>query len=248
MYAIISDIHGNLEALNAVLESIASENIEHIICLGDVVCYGPDSVACVRKSAEWQVVTIGDWDQAILQSDESKWTPTLLEHIKWVRRQFEKEADSDLLFNLIRRYVTVHSEFGCQFTHGIPSDFREWVFPEDVHVPGKLNRIAKEFAKVCFVGHSHLPGIFQKTRNQSWTFVRPENDQPYQLNTAGKMIIAAGSVGQPRDNDPRASYIVANQSAITFRRVEYDLETTSKKIRSIPEIDDMQGERLRYGI
>lgn len=247
MDAILSDIHGNLEALDAVLRAIRQLDVVRIICLGDMVCYGPDSLECVRRSADWDVLLAGDLDVAMLDHDPTLWNPTINNHIEWVRNQFLAAPDSTALLDILGSYRRTFIENGHHFTHGTPNDVREWVFPEDVYDPLKLNRIAKQFDTFCICGHSHIQGVFKRNDQSEWEFLQPVAGESYKLKTDQKTIVTAGSVGQPRDNDPRASFLTIDGDSIMFHRIAYNVTQTVDKIRSIPEIDNMHGERLRVG-
>jgi hypothetical protein len=158
MDAVLSDIHGNLEALDAVLNAIRQLGATRIICLGDLVCYGPDSLECVRRSVAWDVLLAGVWDVAMIDHDPAQWNPTINKHIEWVRNQFLTAPDSAALLAILRSYRWAFTENERHFTHGTPNDLREWVFPEDVYNPQKLNRIATQFDRACICGHSHIQG------------------------------------------------------------------------------------------
>lgn len=247
MDAVISDIHGNVEALDAVLDAIGQLGASRIICLGDLVCYGPDSLECVRRSASWDVQLAGDWDAAIIDHDPAQWNPAINKHIEWVRNQFLTAPDSSALLDILRSYRRGFAENGVHFTHGTPNEVREWVFPEDVYDPQKLNRIAEQFETVCICGHSHIQGVFKRYDQSEWEFVQPVVGESYELRTDQKTIVTAGSVGQPRDDDPRASFLTIDGGSVTFHRIAYNVTVTVDKIRSNPEIDNMHGERLLYG-
>ena len=118
-------------------------------------------------------------------------------------------------------------------------------FPEHVYEPARLENLMKRFERYCFQGHTHIPGIFTETGN----FISPpERDYVYRLDKT-KVMINVGSVGQPRDEDPRACFAVidTDDMTVTYYRVDYDIEATRKKIHNIPELDDMLGDRLMGG-
>ncbi|HBE71815.1 MAG TPA: phosphoesterase [Planctomycetaceae bacterium] len=247
MDAIITDIHGNLEALNAVLGAIRETAATRIICLGDLVCYGPDSTECVRLSNSWDIVLLGDWDSAILDHAPNKWSPTHNDHIKYIRSEFNDSDDADQLIGIIRSFKNDHIESSIHFAHGTPQDNREWVFPEDSYDPKKLNRIASRFNKVLVCGHAHINGIYHQNSDEEWEFIEPEPGTRYNVRLAQKTIVTVGSVGQPRDNDSRASFVLLDGNFAEFHRIAYDIEKTASKIRANPNIDNMYGERLAHG-
>ena len=243
MPAIISDIHGNLEALTAVLSQTEDREV---VCLGDVVCYGPDSIECVRKSAAWKSVVAGPMDSAILKHEPDLWSPTLNIFIDRTRQRFVDATDSAALFRTLQSYRSEYACHGVLFFHGAPHNTRDWVFPEEVYCPSRLDRWVDSPEHAYIGGGSHIPGIFRRLRD-GWQFEEPENDVPYELPENGKTIITVGSVGQPRDKDPRAAYAILDHNRVIFRRVEYDLQTTIKKIQNDPDIDDLHGDRLPHG-
>jgi diadenosine tetraphosphatase ApaH/serine/threonine PP2A family protein phosphatase len=119
----------------------------------------------------------------------------------------------------------------------------EYVFPEDIYNQRKMEKIFSLIEHHCFQGHTHVPGIF----TQSMNFISPEEvNYTYRL-TDEKTMVNVGSVGQPRDGDPRSCYVVLEDGVITFRRITYDLEKTIQKIYDTPELDNFLGDRLREG-
>lgn len=243
MHAIISDIHGNLEALEAVLAQIVGLDV---LCLGDVVCYGPDSMECVRESAKWKSVVASPMDLALLNHDPDQWSPTLSRCIEKTRQRFIEASDAQLLRQILESYRSEYSTDGIWFFHGAPRNIRDWIFPEEIYCPSKLDKIvdSPEFAFIG--GGSHIPGVFRRS-NAGWEFIEPENGKYYELPPNDKTIVTVGSVGQPRDSDPRAAYAILSDSTIVFHRVEYNLETTRTKISNDPDIDDIHGDRLPHG-
>ena len=120
------------------------------------------------------------------------------------------------------------------------------MFPEDIYNPKKLDRIASEFDSVMFVGHTHIPGLFIRNGG-NWTYVEAADGHQCDITNYDKLVCNVGSVGQPRDGDSRASFVLFDGCVIQFHRVEYDLWTTIAKIEAIPEIDNIQGQRLAEG-
>ena len=134
------------------------------------------------------------------------------------------------------------------FVHGSPRNpLNEYVFPEDIYNQRKMSRLAEHFDECCFTGHTHIPGIFVEETPQQWQFYSPEDlDGAYQLD-GRKTICNVGSVGQPRDGDWRACYVLFDGERIHFQRAEYDVRTTIRKIYAIPELENFLGDRLRDG-
>ena len=130
------------------------------------------------------------------------------------------------------------------FVHGSPrSPLNEYVFPEDIYNQRKIERIFGFIHKYCFQGHTHVPGVF----TDNCRFYSPTDlSNEYELGDQ-KVMVNVGSVGQPRDNDPRSCYVILDGSHLTFRRVEYPFDTTRNKILDIPGLDDFLGERLAIG-
>ncbi len=137
-----------------------------------------------------------------------------------------------------------HCENGLMFVHGSARNpLNEYIFPEDVYNTRKIEKIFGVVERVCFQGHTHVPGVF----TQQMRFLCPrEIGQKYVL-TGGKTMVNVGSVGQPRDGDPRSCYVLLDENTVHFRRVEYPLEKTVEKIYAIAELDNFLGDRLREG-
>lgn len=245
--AIISDVHGNLEALTAVLEDIASQQVETIYCLGDIVGYGPNPRECVDHAIDFQLCVLGNHDQGALFDPEG-FSSGAERAIFWTRAQLEGPCEDpaayrrrwDFLCELPRQV----REEGRLFVHGSARNpLNEYVFPEDVYNPRKLERIFSLIDLACFQGHTHVPGVF----TVEGQFYSPQ-DLGFEYGLNGqKVMVNVGSVGQPRDGDPRASYVVLDDESLEFRRVSYPLEETIRKIHAIDELDDFLGDRLRDG-
>lgn len=230
------------------MADIRAQGITEIYCLGDIVGYGPNPCECLdRIIGSCRVTIMGNHDQATL-FDPDGFNPVALQAVYWTREQLEDASGApakanrrwDFLGELPRTYV----EDNCLYVHGSPREpTNEYVFPEDVYNQRKMDAIFGRFERYCFAGHTHIPGVFTSERE----FLTPE-DVSYQYRlTAAPVMINVGSVGQPRDNDPRACYVVLENDVVTFRRVAYDFETTVRKIYRVNELDNMLGDRLRSG-
>jgi len=247
--ALISDIHGNLEALTAVLDDIRELGVNDIYCLGDIIGYGPNPCECLDTIIRIAKVTIlGNHDQAAL-FDPDGFNPVALQAVYWTRDQLDgvgTAAAVNRRWDFLGELPRIHSEGEFLFVHGSPREpTNEYVFPEDVYNQKKMDALFGRIDKYCFQGHTHIPGVF--TRDQE--FITPdETDFRYQLN-GGQVMVNVGSVGQPRDNDPRGCYVILNpeDKTIEFRRVEYDIDATANKIYDAPDLDNMLGDRLKSG-
>ncbi len=243
--AIISDIHGNIEALTAVLADIKSQNIDRICCLGDVIGYGPDPRECIDACRSFQFTLLGNHDNGALFDPEG-FSSGAERAIFWTRRQLEDKSfeGSTERWEFLAQLPRTVREDDLLFVHGSPrSPLNEYVFPEDIYNQRKIERIFGFIQNVCFQGHTHVPGVF----TENCRFYSPSEISNQYTLTKQKLMINVGSVGQPRDNDPRSSYVILDDQQIEFRRVEYDPRPTREKILEIPELDNFLGERLLEG-
>lgn len=248
MFAIVSDIHGNLEAFTTVLAEIDRRGIQHIVCLGDIVGYGPNPMECLDLVASrCRASIMGNHDFAVFY-EPFNFNSGAESACFWTRQQFENDPDTarraarwKFLGNLPVRVKT--PDFVA--VHASPRrPINEYIFPDDIYTnPGKFVSIFERFERLCFVGHTHVPGVFLEGPD----FYSPDElDYRFEL-TDEKAIINVGSVGQPRDRDPRSSFVVVTDTAIEFVRLAYDVDTTVKKVEKIDDLDDFLGTRLLDG-
>jgi predicted phosphodiesterase len=246
--AILSDIHGNLAALEAVMEDIRSQNVDEIVCLGDVVGYGPRPRECLDWAMSFAFTVLGNHDSSAVFDPEG-FNNTAERAIFWTREQLhtaDRPEDCRRRLEFICRMPRVVQRDGELFVHGSPrGPTNEYVFPEDIQNPRKMEKLFSLITRVCFQGHTHVPGVF----NSDNRFVRSENVPARFKLIDGqlKWMVNVGSVGQPRDGDPRSCYVIWEDSTVTFRRVPYDIERTVREIEAEPDLDDMLGYRLREG-
>jgi diadenosine tetraphosphatase ApaH/serine/threonine PP2A family protein phosphatase len=250
--ALISDIHSNLEGLNAVLEDIARHNVTEIYCLGDIIGYGPNPRECIDLVRQCKIVLLGNHDQGAM-FDPDGFNAPAERAIFWTRSQLEYSSEPRQKraerWDFLAERPRMHKESGLLFVHGSARNpLNEYVFPEDIYNQRKMDRIFALVERYCFQGHTHVPGVFTEGQPEDlYQFHAPEEiDYVHQLDHR-KTLVNVGSVGQPRDGDWRACYVLLDDSTIYFRRVEYDIETTIRKIHDIPDLDDFLGDRLRDG-
>ena len=244
--AIISDIHGNLEALTAVLEDARQQGVEQIICLGDIVGYGPNPCECIDLVLDASICVLGNHDQGALFDPEG-FSSGAERAVFWTRRQLENSDHAEenaKRWRFLSELPRTHREDDILFVHGSARNpLHEYVFPEDVHNPQKLERIFGIIPRFCFQGHTHVPGVFVEGGH----FLSPEQLQMQYGFGPNKLMINVGSVGQPRDGDPRSCYVILQGNDLEFRRVDYPREETIAKILPNPDLDDFLGLRLREG-
>ncbi|MCK4686291.1 MAG: metallophosphoesterase, partial [Pirellulales bacterium] len=124
----------------------------------------------------------------------------------------------------------------------------EYVFPDDVYNPLKLNHIFELVPRLCFQGHTHIPGVFTIAPEFVAAAIGPGTTEVRMMLPATKAMINVGSVGQPRDNDPRSCYVIVEDfETVRYRRIQYDVKTTCDKIYNIPDLDNFLGDRLLVG-
>jgi len=249
--AINSDIHSNLEALQAVLKDIEKHHVTEIYCLGDVVGYGPNPRECVDLVMKCKMVLLGNHDQGAMFDPEGFNGPAE-RAIFWTRSQLESSAETrtnrEKRWEFLAERPRSFREESCLFVHGSARNpLNEYVFPEDIYNQRKMERIFALVERYCFQGHTHVPGIFVEQSDDLYQFHTPEEIGDAHKLDARKTLCNVGSVGQPRDGYPRACYVLFDGETIRYRRVEYDLEATIQKIYAIPELENFLGDRLRDG-
>jgi len=243
-YLVLSDIHANWEALEAVLEDAAGR-YDEIVCCGDLVGYGADP----NRVVEWarrhvRAIVRGNHDKAAFDPEVIEWfSAGAAAAARWTRTELTAE-NLDFLRRLPKGPLLVG---GFAILHGSPIDEDEYILDdwEAQRLFGYLS------AEINFFGHSHLQGGFLLT---------PEGAEPIRAIPAGRdkptlrlepgpiFLINPGSVGQPRDHDPRAAYALYDEQrrCVSYHRVAYDVETAQRKIR-LAGLPEGLAERLAYG-
>jgi predicted phosphodiesterase len=237
--AIISDIHSNLIALQAVLHEIEQLWVDKIICLGDVVGYGPAPNECVNLIKEKvDVCLMGNHDWAVLGKENLAYFNTFArEAVLWSQKQISEETNTflkDLKFD--------HQIENCMFVHSAPFEPQAWTYvlnKNDAQIQFEHLQ-----TQLCFVGHTHVAGIFCK-KDEIVNFVIEDS---IKIEDDTKYIINVGSVGQPRDFDPRASFgiIDTENKFFEFRRIIYDIESTQFTMEKVG-LPQYLIDRLAYG-
>ncbi len=248
--AILADIHANIEALSAVMDDMASRGVNRIVCLGDIIGYGPNPRECLKLLFQSEVAIMGNHEEAVMFYGED-FNPKARASIEWTKDQlnsteYERTENYDM-WNFLGTMQQVVEDGDVMYTHGSPRvPTREYVVPADIRNHEKMQGIFDLITKVCFIGHSHIPHVYTSDMKHA---------SPEKLNNAidlrklgdRKIIVNGGSVGQPRDGDRRTAYVTFDGNVVRFHRIEYDVQTTVDKIYAIEQIPNFLADRLLVG-
>ncbi|MBI3158054.1 MAG: metallophosphoesterase family protein [Chloroflexi bacterium] len=230
---IITDIHGNYVALDTVLEHAG--DVDAVWCLGDVVGYGPNPNECVERVAGLPglLCLLGNHDAAALDMlDLNTFNPEAKKSIEWTVEQLTPENRA---FLQDRPQIIAIEDVNVTLAHGSP---RQPVFEYLLDTRAASENFEYFETAYCFVGHTHLPVIFQMPAGayMSGLAIPPINQV---TRMEARAILNPGSVGQPRDRDPRAAYAIFDPEACTwdYRRVAYPVEETQRRMQAagLPE-------------
>jgi len=220
-YALITDIHGNLEALDKVFQKIEAEGCDKIICLGDVVGYGPFPNEClVRVKERVDSVIIGNHDAAaIAMTDAFDFNENAEKAINWTRRQLTSASQE-----FLSRFLISITEDDALFVHASPHNPLQWNYIlSDADIGEAFSAFNQ---KVCFFGHTHYPIAYSlNPKLSSFTLLY---DSGIIFNDDAHYLVNVGSVGQPRDGNPLAAFGIYDSADSSYRhiRVEYDVKKT----------------------
>ena len=242
IFAVISDIHGNLEALLSVYEYIKScrENIDKIICLGDIVGYGADPGECIKLTRDISdVIIAGNHDFAVCeQTNINNFNDYAKEAVLWSRNAL-REDEIKFLKNLPFTFKEGNVNFVHSSLHS-PESWRYLSAPSDTHIDFQIME-----DEILFIGHTHVQVLFKDTGENVEMLLPGE----IPLDAGKKYIINPGSVGQPRDRDPRAAFMIydSDRKHVQSLRVEYDIEKAKSKILKAG-LPDILATRLSRGV
>ena len=246
--AIVSDIHSNIEALSTVLAHIEQQKVDEIICLGDVIGYGPDPRPCLNIALHFKFTIMGNHEDGLMYHPED-FNERARVAIEWTRDQLNaKEYPKEENYRLWEFLSSLRESEkldGALLVHGSPRNpVKEYVLPRDSQDKTKMGEIfALIDGHVCFVGHSHVPGVYR----ENLQFLNPSRFPNGCPLRSEKLLINVGSVGQPRDGDNRASYVIWEDDRVFFHRLAYDYETTMKKILGTGILHPYLAQRLKEG-
>jgi len=249
MIAIISDIHANIEALEAVIAEIFSRGIDEIWCLGDIVGYGPNPNECVDTIMDHSSLAImGNHDWALLHEPVG-FSKLATRSINLTKQMMDPPRSDDGKARKRLDYLSTRGKrtkkHGHMLVHASPAHaLTEYVVPWEVEADQKKYKAMFErFNQYCFVGHSHLPCVI----TEDLRVTVPEDTGDAVTLGKKKAIINVGSVGQPRDGDNRACFAVLDDRTVRFVRVPYDKEKTGRKILELDDEMEFLANRLKEG-
>jgi predicted phosphodiesterase len=237
-YAILGDIHGNLEALETVLADAKEQGVNSYVCVGDVVGYNANPSECLNIIRELKCVTVRGNHDHYCSHDESldDFHPLAANVVDWTRHQL---ADDQLQFLKQLRMVSVVDGFTIVHSTLDMPEKLGYVF-DTLEANANFNY---QTTSVCFHGHTHVPAVYEKQ-----DIVRREPLTKLKITLGRKYFINVGSVGQPRDGDPRAAYAIYDpkMKQVELRRLIYDLAKTQEKIRKV-HLPERLAKRLEAG-
>lgn len=242
-YGIFSDTHANIEALTAVLEAFESERIDRFACLGDTVGYGASPNECCDRIRELADFTIlGNHDAAVAGRMDYSYYYDAARNALDLHASQLSEVNMAWLEGL--PYEVREGEVA--FCHGSPVNLEEFEYIFSAEQAARCLDIWDDLATATFIGHSHLCKAFALTEDEVYEVVATK----FELRPDHRYIISVGSVGQPRDYDPRASYTILDTEERTFefKRVAYDIDAAAKKIFETNKLERNFANRLFLGV
>jgi predicted phosphodiesterase len=224
--AVISDIHGNWHAFEAVLADVEQERVDETWCLGDIVGYGPQPNRCVDEArASSDICLIGNHDLAALgRVDVADFSPDAAVSARWTADELHDDARA-----FLSTLEPKGERGGAELFHGSPRDpVWEYILSE----PAVRSALSMTTSDLVMVGHSHIPIALQLSNGETLAGGLAKGGSEIDLKE-GRWLLNPGSVGQPRDGDPRAAYLLIDLESrhAHFRRIPYDIESTQAEIR-----------------
>lgn len=222
-YAVISDIHSNLEALTAVIRALSRERIDKYLCAGDFVGYGAQPEECIDRTLELDPAGVqGNHDIASANmSGVDLFNKPAREAATWTHEKLGKDYK-----RFLEKLPLVYKDKNVTMAHGTLHDPQNFNYMFDRHTASLS--FALLHTRIGFIGHSHVPGIFVSGNGLPEYFYKSLTD----VKKGKKYLVNVGSVGQPRDGDPRASYCIydTGNASLRIKRISYDVKKAQKKI------------------
>ena len=248
-FAIISDIHGNLEALKAVLERAEYEGATKFVCAGDIVGYNANPAECLEIVRNLDIVAIvrGNHDEYVGNDyDLEGFNPGAKHAVMWTRGQLSSEQREWLRKPKLKEIV---SKANITVVHATLDSPSSWGYIQDIY--HARDNFSYQMTQYCFCGHSHVPVLFRKgismetksvgvTELTEWNELSKYEDEiTVDADFGCKYLVNIGSIGQPRNGDNRASFVIYDSDKRSIKRIciDYDIETVQEKVRKagLPE-------------
>jgi predicted phosphodiesterase len=244
-YAIISDIHSNYSALSCVLDEIKKEKVEKIFCCGDIVGYCGEPNECIERIKKENIISVlGNHDAVMIDKADLNWFNKDAKEALIINKQiltqenikyFENLKDKEIFEDII-------------FVHGSLQD-PVFEYLDNLSLLRRNIRMLED-KNICFCGHTHVPFIYiyDMLKNEEDLLIPSDEKYIYEVKKDCKYIINVGSVGQPRDNDNRACFVIYDTESlkVEFRRVEYNIFLTQQKMRDL-KLPEFLIQRLEFG-
>jgi len=223
-YGIISDIHGNLEAFEKSIDSLSREEVDKILCVGDIVGYGADPVQCIARAKDsCNAIVGGNHDEACCGSTDTRFFNDIArEAVLWTTKTLKK---SDISF--LKALELIYCDGKLTIVHGTLQSPEEFHYMLDSYTAEKTFSLME--TQICFVGHTHVPGVFTQKSDKT---IEYQTLDKIKIEKGKSYIINAGSVGQPRDGNARLAYCVydTEKDLVEIKREEYNIEKAQRKI------------------
>jgi predicted phosphodiesterase len=252
MIAILSDVHANLEALTAVYKDLSQRGIKRTFFLGDIVGYGPNPVEVLEFIKHFEFCLLGNHDEACLKGPGKSFNSAAAKSTLWTRKQIDPEEITGAflrpglyqqrkeLWEYLLKLKPMRTVGEMMFVHDTPAAPGSWRYVRN-RPEADLGFKAHPQTRAFFFGHSHQPGVWLE---DGYQFAEPGKKFDFKK----RVMVNVGSVGQPRDKDPRACYVVLEPDGFRFFRVPYEFGRTQEKIRACPELDPVLADRLEKGV
>lgn len=223
-YGIFADIHSNLEAFETVLEALRLEGVQRYLCVGDIVGYGANPAECIQRIKELDSIAVcgnHDWASVGLL-DASYFNPVASQAVAWTEKHL---LAKDRKF--LRALKLIYHGETFTLVHGTLNDAGEFHYIYDAYTARNTLKLMP--ASICFVGHSHIPLIISKKQDNKISYLL---EPKIEISPGVVYVVNVGSVGQPRDGDPRASFCTydSDKKIVEMKRVSYDLKKAQSKI------------------
>jgi len=230
-YAIFSDVHGNLEAFKAVLEAMSGEKPDKYLCVGDIVGYGANPAECIKITQDLNPeIVAGNHDWAVAELIDPEYFNSFAKAaLLWTRANLTKED-----MGYLKSLKLTHQNSRISMVHGALDYPQGFSYVLDGYTAARTMALMP--TPLCFIGHSHVAGTFCDAKG----VVNCTSNSKVKVTPENKYLINVGSVGQPRDGDPRASYCIydTKKAYVEIKRVSYDIKTAQEKIlkQGLPKI------------